>query len=151
MCFFATNSSQFFNLGGIFCAVFSAESIQNFEVSTQTNLLSLSLISSPVVAEIDGIQIPDWSHEKQCPNFSFPSIWLPQLHTILAEPFSLLGRSVQLSAQGFCGDFHCHWTIAQRFDLNLSPSIQTYKKWKPISLSGSAQVSLMLLRLSTDS
>ena len=60
-------------------------------------------------------------------NFS-PQL-LPQLNTISAVPFSLLGRPSQLSVQGFCGDFLCLLANAQRFDFDLSSLLtQTRKK-----------------------
>ena len=44
ICFFTTNSSQFFNFLTIFCLIFLEESIPHFLCSTQNYLLSLSLI-----------------------------------------------------------------------------------------------------------
>ena len=113
-------------------AVFSADSVQKFEVSTQTYLLSFEPdqpIDSPVVAAIVGIQIPDWSLEKQRPNFSFPNNrppLLPQLHTILLSHF--LSSDGQFSFP--LKDFVDMLTVIERLHYFLisisSLSIQTY-------------------------
>ena len=42
------------------------------------------------------------------------------LRIIFVEQNSLFGRLIQLSVEGYCGDFPCHLTIAQRSDLDLS-------------------------------
>ena len=75
-CFFAKNSSRFFNFLAIFCAIFS-ESILHIQFSPQTYFVSFSLIT-PL----------DLSKE-QYPNFSFPNVSpprLPQLRIIFANP-----------------------------------------------------------------
>ena len=80
------------------------------------------------------------------------TIIILRLRIFFGEPISLLGRPIQLSAEGFCGDSSCLWTIAQSFDLSLSsPLTQTQKEWKQrCLLSMSAQVFQMLVRLSTE-
>ena len=103
-------------------------------------------MDSPVVVAIIGTRTP-------CPNFFLPNAFpprLPQLGFMFAEPVFLLARPIQLSVQGFRGDFACLSTFAQRFGLDLfSPLTQTRKD--SVSRSMSAQVSLMLVRLATES
>ena len=79
------------------------------------------------------------------------TIIILRLRKFFAEPISLLGRPIQLSAEGFCGDSSCLLTIAQSFDLGLSsPLTQAQKEWKQRCLFLSAQVFQMLVRLSTE-
>ena len=59
------------------------------------------------VTEVVEIQTLAWSLEKRCQKFSSPN-FSPQLLPQLHFPF-----------QGFCGDFLCFSTNAQRFDIDL--------------------------------
>ena len=110
-------------------------------------------IDSPVVAVIVGIQNPDLSHKEQYQNLYFPNVSPPrllQLRIIFAEPTFLLARLIQLSVQGFGGDFVYLSMFAQRLDLYLFSLDTDSKKLEVIvSRSISAPVSWMLVRLAT--
>ena len=103
--------------------MFLEESISYFQFSIQADF-SLFEIDPPidqfVVVVIVWIQTPEKSHKEQYQNSSSPNLKFPrllQLRVIIAE---LLARPIQLSVQGFLGDFACLSMIAQRFDLDLS-------------------------------
>ena len=156
ICFFASNSSQFFNFLAISCMIFLEERTSQFQFSIQAEFISLSLIC-PIdlldVPEIIEIPTPDRSLQKRCQNFSFPNSspqLLPQLHTFFPEPFSLVGRPSQLSVQGFGGDFLCLSTNAQRLDLDLFSLLTEQKSVVATdSMSNSAPVSWRPERLDT--
>ena len=113
---------QFFTFLAIFCLTFLEESIPQFQFSTQEHFVSLSL--------------------------SCPLIRLLLLKIVGLEllPISLLGRQHQLSAQGFCGNFHVSSRLHNVF--HFDSDLKRVKSM--VSLSRSAQVSLMLLRLSIE-
>ena len=136
-CFFATNSSQFFNFLAISCMTFLEESNPPFQFSTQAYFISLSLICPS----------PHWSHAEQHQKSSFPNIQRPlllQLHTLGGEPFS-----PRTANSAFRSRISWRCSFGSRSLFPLDSDLQRVET--TVSLSRSAQVSLMLLWLFTDS
>ena len=107
ICFFTTNSSQFFNFLAISCMIFLEESISQFQFYIQANFVSLSLICPSIcLMQLKSLRFKfliDLLKSKVRISL-FPIFRLnPSLSFIqfFAEPLSLLRRRSQLSVQGF--------------------------------------------------
>ena len=119
ICFFATNSSQFFHVLAICCATCSEVSISQFQsLSTIIFPFEPDLpIDSPDKAPIVEIRVRDVSRKGQYQKSSFPIFSCPfmlQLRTIFSELFFLTERLIQLSVPGTCRDFVSLSAFAQR-------------------------------------
>ena len=136
--------------------IFLEEPNSQFQFSCQATFISLSLICPSTCLMLlkslrfkflldllkNGVSI--------FPNF-LPRLQ-PQLHTVFAEPFSLLGRLSQLSVQGFFGDF----LSRGMHDVLISISLFSFDwEMKMVATTDSPStftlVACMLARLSTDS
>ena len=78
---------------------------------------------------------------------------MPQPRIVSAEPIFLFGRPIQLSAKGLCGDFSLSLNGCTTFwSRSLFPLDSDLNRVEiTVSLSRSAQVSLTLQPLSTES
>ena len=125
--FFATNSSLFFNFLAICCAIFSEESIPQFQfkIHKLKFTLSLSLFEpdqpndSPVVAVIVEIRVRDWFHNIRISLFPISCPFLLQPQVISSELRILLEQVSQLSVQGRHGDFSFQAEFAHFPNLDL--------------------------------
>ena len=114
-----------FNFLAIFRLIFSEESFSHFQFSVQTFFLSLSLIS-PLIRllwlQSLGLELLIDLTKGNIRISQFPML---NVH--------ISARPLQLSVQGFCGDFACLSMFAQRFGLGLSsPLTQTREDLKQL-------------------